>query len=247
MRMGRHRRRRWWIAIVPVGAALAALGLALPAFVQRGSVSGDRAGGQTLPRSTPPTPSGTPTPQRQPTPLARWGAIELFVPAGGLVCVCYHEASYHDALPLHPRGRLVRDDNATKFPADAPDTDGPKYVIMSSRGRSTPATSAVDVVTRLGEEFRSPVSGVVTKVKAYRLYGKYPDTEVAIRPDADRRYRVVMIHLAHARVWVGERVVGGVTPLGVARLFSFSSQIDYYVEGHPPHVHVEIVDPRRPR
>src|SRR5581483_8824985 len=134
--------------------------------------------------------------------------------------------------PLHPLGHLVRDENLTKFrPRTAP-THGPAYVIMASRGRPTPATSAVDVVT---------------KVKAYRLYGRYADVEVVIRPSADPRYRVVMIHLAHVSVRPGERVIAGLTRLGVARVFPFTSETDYYVGGHRPHVHLEVVDPRRPR
>jgi hypothetical protein len=235
------------VALVSVGATVVVLGLASFAYVQWGPVSEDRASGQTLPRSPSPTPSGTPAPRRPSVPLARWHGIELSVPVASPVCVCYHEASYDYALPLHPFGRLLRDYNPTKFPNDGATTDGPGYVIMSSRGRSTPATSAVDVVTRMGAEFRSPVSGEVTKVKPYRLYGKYPDVEVMIRPDADFRYRVVMIHLAHVRVHVGERIVAGVTPLGVARPLPFSSQIDYYVAGHRPHVHLQIVDPHRAR
>lgn len=223
------------------------LGLTSLGLVRRGSAPGDSAGDQAVPQNPSLTQSVVPAPGRPPVPLAHWGDIGLYVPVAGPVCLCYHEASYHDALPLRPFGRVLRDYNPTKFPADAPATDGPGYVIMSSRGRSTAATSAVDVVTRLGAEFRSPVSGVVTKAKPYRLYGTYSDTEVMIRPDADRRYRVVMIHLAHVRVYVGERVVGGVTPLGVARLFPFSSQIDYYVRGHRPHVHLAIVDPHRAR
>jgi len=163
------------------------------------------------------------------------------------VCVCYHEASYHDALPLRPFGRLTRDANPTKFPPHTPATRGPDYVIMSSRGRSTPATSAVDLVTRRGTPFRSPVDGVVVKVKPYRLYGRYPDIEVVIRPSADPRYRVVMIHLARVSVWPGERVVAGLSRLGTARLFPFTSETDYYVAGHRPHVHLEIVDPHLPR
>ncbi len=173
--------------------------------------------------------------------------MRLVLPVSHPVCVCYHEASYHDALPLHPLGHLVRDENVTKFrPRTAP-THGPAYVIMASRGRPTPATSAVDVVTRPGQPFLAPADGVVMKVKAYRLYGRYADVEVVIRPSADPRYRVVMIHLADVSVRPGERVIAGLTRLGVARVFPFTSETDYYGGGHRPHVHLEVVDPRRPR
>jgi hypothetical protein len=171
----------------------------------------------------------------------------LYVPDQVVLCVCYHEAAYHDALPLSPLGRERHDYNTTKFPSDAPTTEGPDYVIMSSRGRPTAATSAVDLVVPRGRPFLSPVTGVVAKVKRYRLYGRYDDTKIWIRPAADTRYRVVMIHIDRVMVRTGDEVVQGVTAVGVARVFPFSSQTDIYVPGRNPHVHVEIVDPRRER
>lgn len=46
------------------------------------------------------------------------------------------------------------------------------------------------------------------------------------------------------RLAPGDRVVAGVTPLGRARSFPFRSQVDRYVRGGRPHVHVEVVDAR---
>jgi murein DD-endopeptidase MepM/ murein hydrolase activator NlpD len=242
MRVDRHRRRR--AVLVPVGAALVLVVLAAVRHPRPGLVPAPRAAA----RAAESQPSAPPPPTRRPTrPLARWHDVRLVVPVADPMCVCYHEASYRNALPMRPFGRLMRDANPTKFPADTAPMHGPAYVIMSSRGRSTAATSAVDLVTRVGAPFRSPVDGVVVKVKPYRLYGRYPDTEVVIRPDADPRYRVVMIHLADVSVRPGERVVAGLTRLGIARVFSFTSETDYYVAGHHPHVHLEVVDPQRPR
>jgi Peptidase family M23 len=177
-------------------------------------------------------------------PFVRFHDIRLFLPAVHVVCVCYHEASYEHAMGLQPLGRLERDYNRTKFPRDTPNTAGPSYMIMSSRGRSTPATSAVDLVLRDGTQILAPVDGVVIKARAYRLYGQYSDVELWIRPEDDPAFRVVMIHLHGVRVRPGDSVVQGVTPLGEPRVFPFSSQSAYYVGGHHPHVHLEIVDPR---
>lgn len=177
-------------------------------------------------------------------PFARFHDIRLFLPAVHVVCVCYHEASYDDAMGLRPLGRLEQDYNRTKFPRDTPTTAGPSYLIMSSRGRSTPATSAVDMVLPEGSPFLAPVDGVVMKVRAYRLYGRYPDVEVSIRPADDPAFQVVMIHLQRVRVRPGDSVVQGVTHLGEPRVFPFSSQSAYYVAARHPHVHLEIVDPR---
>src|SRR5581483_175069 len=218
MRMDRHRRRRWRVVLVPAGAAFALVVLASVGRPPHGLLPARRAAARAA--EFPPPPSrGATVAHRPALPLARWHDVRLVLPVSHPVCVCYQEASYHDALPLHPLGHLVRDENLTKFrPRTAP-THGPAYVIMASRGRPTPATSAVDVVTRPGQPFLAPADGVVTKVKAYRLYGRYADVEVVIRPSADPRYRVVMIHLAHVSVRPGERVIAGLTRLGVARVF----------------------------
>jgi hypothetical protein len=177
-------------------------------------------------------------------PFVRFHGLRLFLPAAHVVCVCYHEASYDDAMRLRPLGHVERDYNRTKFPRDTPDTVGPSYLIMSSRGRSTPATSAVDLVLPAGTPFLAPVDGVVMKVRTYRLYGQYPDVELAIRPDDDPGFRVMMIHLRGVRVRPGDSIVQGVTRLGEPRVLPFSSQSDDYVPSHDPHVHLEIVDPR---
>jgi hypothetical protein len=177
-------------------------------------------------------------------PFVRFHALRLFLPAVHVVCVCYHEASYDDAMRLRPLGHLEHDYNRTKFPRDSPDTAGPSYLIMSSRGRSTAATSAVDLVLAAGTSFLAPVDGVVTKVRTYRLYGQYPDVELSIRPEDDPGFRVMMIHLQGVRVRPGDSIVQGVTRLGEPRVLPFSSQSDDYVPSHDPHVHLEIVDPR---
>jgi hypothetical protein len=171
--------------------------------------------------------------------------VRLHLPAAPVRCVCYHEASYRDALALQPAGRMRRNYNPTKFPPDEPTTEGPDYLIMSSRGRGTPATSAADIVVPRGTELRSPVDGVVAKAKRYRLYGNSLDVRLTIRPDTSSDVRVVMIHVDDVRVRPGDRLEQGVTVLGTPRVLPISSQTDLYIPGRHPHVHVEIVDPER--
>jgi hypothetical protein len=240
----RVHRRTWTFTLLPAIALAAALALAIAQWAARSTeVPSTLAARPAVPhlRSVAP-PSRRPHPGL--VPFARFHDIRLFLPAVHVVCVCYHEASYDQAMRLQPLGRLERDYNRTKFPRDTPNTAGPSYVIMSSRGRSTPATSAVDLVLPEGTRFLAPVDGVVMKVRAYRLYGQYRDVELSIRPEDDPAFRVVMIHLQRVRVRPGDLVVQGVTHLGEPRVFPFSSQSAYYVGGRHPHVHLEIVDPR---
>ena len=174
--------------------------------------------------------------------FARAKGVTLSLPTDDPKLVAFHEASYHDAAELTPIGRLQRNANRSKY-SPPKDEDGPRYVVMSSRGRPTPATSAVDVVMPAGTHVRSPVSGVVVQVKPYRLYGKYQDMRVEISVDGHPDVHVVMIHLTHVRVRRGDDVSATLSVIGAPRVFPFRSQVDDYVRGGDPHVHIEIKKP----
>jgi murein DD-endopeptidase MepM/ murein hydrolase activator NlpD len=113
-------------------------------------------------------------------------------------------------------------------------------MVMSSRGRPHPATSAVDVAMRPGTRVLAPVSGTVVGVKRYHLYGRYLDFRVAIRPFGLNVLRVVLIHLDQVRVRQGNKVTAGITVLAVPRVFPFQSQVNVYVKSNVPHVHLEV-------
>jgi len=74
----------------------------------------------------------------------------------------------------------------------------------------------------------------------YRLYRRYPDIRVAIAPDADPRRRLVVIHLRGVTLQRGDRVEASTTVIGTVRSFPFESQVDRYVRGSSPHVHIEV-------
>jgi hypothetical protein len=169
-------------------------------------------------------------------------ALTLHLPASEVVLVGFHEASSRDAQAFAPVGRLEDHQNTTKFdpPADAP--EGPPYVVLSSRGRPFPATSAIDVLMEVDEPVRSPVTGTVTDVRSYHLYGRYADQRIELAPADAPEQRIVMIHLDGVGVAIGDEVVAGETVVaGSARLFPFGSHIDRYTEpDRHPHVHYEI-------
>jgi hypothetical protein len=118
---------------------------------------------------------------------------------------------------------------------------------MSSRGRSTPATSAADVVLRKTTPVDSPVTGTVVRVRPYKLYCRYPDLEVKIRTADVPRLSVEMIHLRGVRVRPGDRVFATLSVIGYPRVFPFRSQVDDYIRGGNPHVHIEITRPHQAR
>ncbi len=175
----------------------------------------------------------------RPQPFARASGITLVEPGRELVAVTYHESLFGSAAALRPLGHVLVNANPAKFDPPA-DTSGPGYIVMDSRGRPTPATSAADIVMRATTPARSPATGRVMSVTPYRLYCRYPDVRVMIRPaDAPAR-SVMVVHLTGVRVERGDRVVAGRTVLGRARSFPFPYDTDGYVPGGHPHVHIEI-------
>ena len=236
----RRRRRRYSL---PAGVAL--LGLILLPAAWAG-----RAGGATrsaaAAEAPPPPGVETVANTRASTPLppvfAEHGGVSLVLPDPDALLVGFHEASYPTAMTFTPVGDEIANDNRTKFTAPPTDPAGPEYVVEASRGRPQDATSAVDVVLRKDEPVHAIVDGVVTDVRPYRLYGKYPDTRIEIQPDARPDLRVVMIHVVGIHVATGDRVRAGETLLADhANVFPFSSQIDnYFDHSQPPHVHIEI-------
>lgn len=189
--------------------------------------------------------------------VATFAGVQLVTLTEAVRFVGFHEASYADAQALSPVGRVIFNDNPTKF-APSSEADGPDYVVLSSRGRPHAATSAVDMVVPEGVPVASVVTGTIGLVEPYLLYGRYPDTKVEIVPDTRPDLKVVMIHLTDVRVAAGQRVVGGQTIVaGSANHFPFTSQVDRYVElarpAQPfgpslgdipsPHVHIEVKGP----
>lgn len=191
---------------------------------------------------------------RAPAPaFATISGLALSVPHARPATIAFHEASQAEALALVPAGRLVANDNATRFKAPA-DTAGPKYRVLSSRGRPRPPTSAVDIVVPQGGAVTAPVDGTVTAVTEYPLYGRVHDWRVEITPAARPDLTVVLIHLLKPSVSVGTDVTAGRTPIAKARLLPFDSHVDYVLDVKQPHVHLEVkpsvasgpIDPNEP-
>lgn len=179
-------------------------------------------------------------------PFADVDGLELVLPHAEPVLVAFHEALLAEALELTPVGRLEANDNPTKFTGGR-ERAGPAFHVLSSRGRPRPATSAADVVVPQGGTILAPVTGTVTEVRQYALYGSTRDWRVVIEPHGRPDLHVVLIHLHEPSVVVGDEVTAGQTPLAAARKLSFASQVDYVAGDGFPHVHLEVKPATRPR
>ena len=168
--------------------------------------------------------------------FARAAGVTLRIPAED-AAITFHESLFGSAAALRPLGTLLRNANPRFGPP--PDGPGPGYVVMDSRGRSTPPTSGSDDVVAADELILAPVSGTVIRVTSYRLYCEWTDVRVAIRPEDAPARTVQVFHVMGPRVHRGDQVLVSHTVLGRARLFPFRSQTQSYGLGGR-HVHLEI-------
>jgi hypothetical protein len=182
--------------------------------------------------------------------FARVDGLVLRMPATDPVVAGFHEASTSVAIEMTPVGRLVENHNTTKFAPPVADPIGASYLVMASRGRVSAATSALDVVLPDELPVLAPVTGVVSDVRTYWLYGAHEDHRIEIVPDDAPHLRVVLVHVEGVEVATGDRVEVGSSVLARSvNRFPFSSQIDREVEPRRlGHVHLEVqpVDARRP-
>lgn len=235
-------------AVLLVAVAAAVVAAAAPAasansvedyLVDRNGSRGDvAAAGIGQPQ---PAPAAPPAKARRNRPygFAERNQLELVTPVPRPVYVGFHESFSGAAVRLRPLGKAEVIDNRRRPPP--PRGEGMPYGILRTRGRGPSPTSAVDVQVRHNEPIRAVVTGTVVQARKYRLYGRYPDSMVVIRPDDASRKLVTMLHVKGLRVRKGQRVEAGKTFVAKrASSFPFSSQIDRYSGKRLPHVHVEV-------
>lgn len=113
-------------------------------------------------------------------------------------------------------------------------------------GRSGAADSAVDCGAKAGTTVVAPVTGTVERIRSYKLYGRYPDFEIHIKPDGLPEADLVVIHVQDLVVSPGDRVIGGVTPIAHVRLLSkfFEHQLREYTGDPGDHTHIQFNWPK---
>lgn len=171
-------------------------------------------------------------------------SIRLALPASPpeLVAVGFHQAENPRSRNLTPIMDWLSDDDTAQAVKLVRAESGREIVMFQqrSRGRGTGQQTAADVAVKEGTLIVSPVDGEVTLVKRYKLYGRYDDLHVEIRPDGHDELRVVGIHMQDLMVSEGDRVQAGRTTLGRTKRFPFDYQIDRYIGYRVPHTHFQV-------
>jgi murein DD-endopeptidase MepM/ murein hydrolase activator NlpD len=119
-------------------------------------------------------------------------------------------------------------------------------------GRSGGAYTAIDCGASPGTPVCSPLDGTVMEIRSYKLYGKYQDIEIDIKPDAFSDVDVILLHVTDPTVTEGQHVIGGVTPIAHVRHISNivpGLQLRTYSPDGGNHTHLQLTripDPGRP-
>lgn len=204
-----------------------------------------------------------------PTPVfATYRSLRINLPIRPEECtaIAFHQASRPGAL--HMRS-LVPDANMSKAakgkvdlkPA-VPETDAPegaaapvlegKVLRLWRSNRTGKPDSAVDCGAKPGTMVYAPVSGRVTEIVRYELYGKYADYEIHVTPDGWPDVDAVLLHVDALKVREGDHVEAGATPVAEVRKLSdrIAHQLRLYTGDGGDHVHLQLNGPeardRRP-
>lgn len=200
-----------------------------------------------------------PEENRDPTPmLANYRSLYLRLPVdpGSITQVAFHQASGDKALhmtSLVPDADMTQAAKLKRTPVggDASGTDGSGESTSIWNGavlrlwrsnRSGKPDTAADVGAEPGTTVYAPVTGTVLAVRPYKLYNKYDDYEIHIKPDGWADIDVVLIHVDKVSVKAGDRVLGGVSRLATVRKMSnrVTLQLGGYTRNGGDHVHFQL-------
>lgn len=168
--------------------------------------------------------------------------LDIHYPAGPkkLVAVGFHQADNKKAVRYVPLLKCHGIDTASTTKALLK-RGKIKLFQQPLRGRGDSNFTAADCAVPPKTTVVAPVTGVVTNVRSYKLYGWINDLRLEIKPDGYPHLRVVMIHITGVKVKAGDRVVGGITPVAVVRHLPIVSTINRFVPVSPvDHVHIQV-------
>lgn len=199
-----------------------------------------------------------PGPAAAPTPFfASFRGVKLRLPVApqNITVVAFHQASYSDALPMTSlviKGSLAEAKAAAKKRAVVAATLTPahddgvwtgKALSLWRSGRGGKPNTALDCGARPDTPVFSPVDGTIMEIRAYKLYGKYPDFEIHIKPDAWSDVDVVILHTTDPRIVEGQHVVAGIDQLSKVRALASKMtglQLAQYTAEGGNHCHVQV-------
>lgn len=175
--------------------------------------------------------------------FARLGDRNLTLPvaARDATIIAYQPVSDERAVALSPIGEQANAGAIVRLFRDIFSGEPlVRYYLLEGDGGAP--TSSVLVGAAAGSPVTSPVSGVVTAVKEYKLYGKYDDVRIDIRPEEMSGTTVSLMFISDPAVSIGEVVSAGKTQLGKVRECppELGAPLARYTHDPGAHVHLKV-------
>jgi len=246
----RRRRRKSLYRRRRIGLAV---GLAVLCLVIAGVVIAVTAGGstaqvdsQTLLASGGPSVSAavTAAPESHPA-FARLGDRNLLLPvrAKDATIIAYQPVTDGQAVEFSPVGEQANSHSIVRFFRRLfSGSAAIHYYLLEGKGKVP--TGAVLVGAPVGCPVTAPISGVVTAVKQYKLYGKYDDVQVDIRPEEMSGITFSLLFIDEPAVSIGEVVTAGKTAIGKVRACpeELGKQLSVYTHEDGSHVFMQAME-----
>ncbi len=238
-----HRRRRMRFALVFACVCLVVAGIVIA--VTAGGAT-EQVGTQKLLAGGAPSPSAAVAATGVDYPaFARLEDRNLLLPvaASDATIIAYQPVSDESAVALTPIGEQANANALVRFFrgifASAPAV---RYYKLD--GTDGEPTTSVLVGAAPGSMVTAPISGVVTGVKEYLLYGKYTDVQISIRPEKTSGITVFLLFVSDPVVSIGEVVTAGKTPLGKVRECpeELGESLAVYTHDSGSHLYLQVTE-----
>jgi hypothetical protein len=209
----------------------------------------------------------TTTVAKEPVPspyFASFRGVKLHLPvaAASVTVLAFHQSSYNDSYPMKSllkvgsttaaaaaANKAKHAKKGTDLAASAGDERNSHGVWTGTAlelwrpGRAGGLFTAADCGAKPGTRVCALVDGTVMEIRPYKLYGKYTDIEIHIKPDAWSDVDVVTLHVTDPSVKEGQHVIGGVTEIARVRHLSTivpGLQLRTYSADGGNHTHVQV-------
>ena len=159
--------------------------------------------------------------------VARLESIDLLLPVRleATTAVAFHPVDNKNSVALTPVGQPGDTSGVSGPLADLFAHGGMRYFVTGGDASdASGGTAGLDVGAVPGAFVYSPVDGRVIAVTAYKLLGRYDDTEIELQLADDPSLLLIVTHVAKAQVAIGADVTAGETVLGAVR--GFPPQLD---------------------
>jgi hypothetical protein len=174
--------------------------------------------------------------------VATAGKVEILLPVAleSTTAIGFHPVDNPEGVAFEPQGERVGGGSLSERIADVFAGGGelPYYLMDGGGSEGSSALAGLDVGAVPGAEVFSPVDGKVVSVQPTTIQGDYKDVELQIQVADDPSLLLVVSHIAHPGVKVGDTLTQGESLLGRVRAYpgAIEQELSRYTSDAGDHV-----------